>query len=263
MRILLVGDIMGNPGRRAAGEMLGALRLRLDLDFVVVNGENAAGGFGITKPVAKALFDAGADVITLGNHTWAKRDSWDYIASESRILRPANYPSGVVGRGWGVFETADGSRVAVANLLGRTFMSPVDCPFKAADGIFTELGEEPGVVVIDMHAEATSEKLAMGHYLDGRASAVIGTHTHVQTSDERVLPGGTAYLTDVGMTGVVESVLGLDSQEAINRFLTQLPGKIKLAEGDPTLQGVVIDIDSDTRLATNIRRISVRFTDEF
>jgi hypothetical protein len=253
---------MGNPGRRAAGEMLGALRLRLDLDFVVVNAENAAGGFGITKPVAKAIFEAGADVITLGNHAWAKRDSWDYIASEPRILRPANYPPGVVGKGWGVFEAADGSKVVVINLLGRTFMHPIDCPFRAADAILEELGDEPGTVVVDVHAEATSEKMAMGYYLDGRVTAVIGTHTHVQTSDERVLPGGTAYLTDVGMTGIVESVLGLDPQEAISRFLTQLPGKIKLAEGEPTLQGVIIDVDPDTRLATDIRRISIRSTDE-
>jgi hypothetical protein len=161
-----------------------------------------------------------------------------------------------------VFEAADGSKVVVINLLGRTFMHPIDCPFRAADAILEELGDEPGTVVVDVHAEATSEKMAMGYYLDGRVTAVIGTHTHVQTSDERVLPGGTAYLTDVGMTGIVESVLGLDPQEAISRFLTQLPGKIKLAEGEPTLQGVIIDVDPDTRLATDIRRISIRSTDE-
>ncbi|MCE5313426.1 MAG: TIGR00282 family metallophosphoesterase [Armatimonadota bacterium] len=263
MRLLLVGDIVGNPGRRAVGEMLEALRSRYDLQFVIVNGENSAGGFGITKTVAKALFDAGADVITLGNHAWAKRDSWDYIANEPRILRPANYPHGVIGRGWGVFDAADGSRVAVVNLLGRIFMNALDCPFRASDSILAELSEQPHAVVIDFHAEATSEKIALGYYLDGRTSAVIGTHTHIQTSDERVLPGGTAYLTDVGMTGVVESVLGLDPQEAIKRFLTQMPGKIKPAEGDTTLQGVIIDIDCDTRRARGIQRISVRCVDEF
>lgn len=243
--------------------MLSALRSRLDVSFVIANGENAAGGFGITKPVAKAIFDAGADVITMGNHTWSKRDSWDYIDEERRILRPANYGPGTPGRGYGTFKTQDGHSVSVINLMGRTFMAPLDCPFRTADTILTELGENAGMVIADMHAEATSEKAALGYYLDGRVSAIVGTHTHVQTSDERVLPGGSAYITDAGMTGIVESVLGLDAQEAIRRFLTQMPGKIKPAEGEPALQGILIDVDPVTSHATSIRRINVRSAEEF
>jgi metallophosphoesterase (TIGR00282 family) len=238
--------------------MLNDLRSRFVADFVIANGENAAGGFGITKPVAKAIFDAGADVITLGNHSWAKRDSWDYIEEEPCIIRPANYGPGTPGRGWGTFKTRDGSKITVINLMGRIFMSPLDCPFRTADSILSELGDDSGPIIVDMHAEATSEKAALGFYMEGRASAVIGTHTHIQTSDERVLPKGTAYITDVGMTGVTESVLGLDPDEAIRRFITQMPGKIKPADGEPTLQGVVIDIDATSGRAVTIQRINVR-----
>ena len=242
--------------------MLGDLRSRYIADFVIANGENAAGGFGITKPVAKAIFDAGVDVITLGNHSWAKRDSWDYIEEEPRIIRPANYGPGTPGRGWGTFETKDGGAITVINLMGRIFMNPLDCPFRTADTILSELEDDHGPVIVDMHAEATSEKAALGFYLDGRASAVIGTHTHIQTSDERVLPNGTAYITDAGMTGVVESVLGLDPDEAIRRFITQMPGKIKPADGEPTLQGAVIDIDAASGKAVSIQRINIRANSE-
>lgn len=243
--------------------MLPTLRSRLGADFVIVNGENAAGGFGITKPIAKAIFGAGADVITLGNHTWSKRDSWDYIDEEPRLLRPANYGPGTPGRGCGTFKAQNGHTVSVINLMGRTFMTPLDCPFRTADMILSELGSKAGILLVDMHAEATSEKAALGYYLDGRVSAVVGTHTHVQTSDERVLPNGSAYITDAGMTGVVESVLGLDAQEAIRRFLTQMPGKVKPAEGEPTLQGALIDVDTKTSHATSICRISVCSGEEF
>ena len=257
LRILFVGDVSGSPGRRAVGELLGALRARLDAHFVIMNGENAAGGLGITKTTASALFDAGADVITLGNHAFAKRDAASYYEEEPRILRPVNFPPGVPGRGWGLFRAAGGNTLAVANLLGRTFMSPIDCPFRAADAVLAEIDGDPRVVVVDMHAEATSEKVAMGWYLDGRASAVIGTHTHVQTSDERVLPKGTAYITDVGMTGVRDSVLGLDVESVIRRFKTQVGGKFTVAEGDGTLQAVALDIDENTGRAASISRISV------
>ena len=257
LRILFIGDVMGSPGRRALSRMLGALRSRLGVRLVIANGENVAGGLGITKPTAIAILDTGVDVITLGNHSFSKKDMLGYIESEPRILRPANYPPGVPGRGWGVFETSSGDRVAVANLAGRTFMAPLDCPFRAADAILSEIGGDPNVLVVDMHAEATSEKVAMGWCLDGRASAVIGTHTHVQTSDERVLPGGTAYITDAGMTGVHDSVLGLDKNVVIGRFLTQVSGKFALAEGPATLQGVVIELDSETGRAASIERVSV------
>lgn len=243
--------------------MLPALRSRLDVSFVIANGENAAGGFGITKTIAKSIFDAGADVITLGNHTWAKRDSWDFIDQEARILRPANYGPGTPGRGYGTFKAQNGRTISVINMMGRTFMSPLDCPFRTADTILTELGDNAGMVFVDMHAEATSEKIALGYYLDGRVSSVVGTHTHVQTSDERVLPCGSAYITDAGMTGAVDSVLGLDPQEAIRRFITQMPGKVKPAEGEPSLQGVLIDVDPVTSRATSISRVSVCSTEQF
>ena len=248
---------MGSPGRRAVGKLLGALRSSLDAHFVIINGENAAGGLGITTPAATGLLDAGADVITLGNHSFAKRDMHEYLEAETRILRPANYPPGVPGRGWGVFSAATGDRLAVVNLAGRTFMAPLDCPFRAADAILAKLAGDPKTVVVDMHAEATSEKKAMGYHLDGRASAVIGTHTHVQTSDEVVLAGGTAYITDAGMTGVHDSVLGMDKDTVIRRFITQVSGKFVLAEGNAALQGVILDVDPETGRTAAIRRLEV------
>ncbi|MGC8862788.1 MAG: TIGR00282 family metallophosphoesterase [Armatimonadota bacterium] len=257
LRILFVGDVMGNPGRRALSKLLGALCSRLDVHFVVANGENAAGGLGITKTTAAAILDAGVDVITLGNHAFSQKNIFACIESEPRIIRPANYPPGVPGRGWGVFETRTGEHIAVANLAGRTFMAPLDCPFRTADSILAEIGGRPRTLLVDMHAEATSEKAALGWYLDGRASAVVGTHTHVQTSDERVLPGGTAYITDVGMTGVLDSVLGLDKDQVIERFLTQVTGKFKPADGRVTLQGVVVEIDPETGRAKSIQRANI------
>jgi len=257
VRILFVGDIEGSSGRRAAGKLLEVLRSRHNVDFTVVNGENAAGGLGITKPTALVLFEAGADVITLGNHTFAKRDVASYLSEEPRILRPANYPPGVAGRGWGIYEAKAGEKIAVINLMGRTFMEPLDCPFRAADAVLAELEGQAKVVIVDMHAEATSEKKAMAWYLDGRVSAVIGTHTHIQTSDERVMPKGTAYLTDAGMTGVMDSVLGLEPSVVIERFLTQVPGKFQLAEGPATLQGALIEVDEGTGRAVSIERVSV------
>lgn len=258
VRILFVADTMGSPGRRALSGLLGTLRSRLKPDFVVVNGENAAGGLGITKPTGRALLDTGIDVITLGNHSFAKRDALEYVNEEPRVLRPANYPPGVPGRGWGVFSTGTGEKAAVVSLLGRTFMTPVDCPFRAADAILAEIDGETPIVVVDIHAEATSEKLALAWHLEGRASAVLGTHTHVQTSDERVMPAGTAYITDAGMTGVVESVLGLEKTSVVERFMTQVMGRFVLAEGEATLQGAIVEVDSATGRALSIERVSVR-----
>ena len=256
VRILFVGDIIGSPGRRAAGKLLEGLRSRLDCGFVIVNAENAAGGLGITVPTATALLGAGADVLTLGNHTFAKRDVAPYLNEEPRIIRPANYPPGAPGRGWGVFETTDGESVAVISLMGRTFMDAIDCPFRAANAVLAEIGSKTKIIVVDMHAEATSEKKAMGWHLDGRVSAVIGTHTHVQTSDERVLPGQTAYMTDVGMTGVRDSVLGLDSAAVIERFMTHVPSKFQLAEGPTCLNAAVIEVDAGTGHAISIERVT-------
>ncbi len=255
IKILFVGDIMGGPGRRAAANLLDGLRKEHECHLVVVNAENAAGGLGLTEPSAKALFAAGADVLTLGNHTFAKRAVAPYLDDEIRIIRPANYPTGVPGRGWGVYRTSAGDSVAVINLLGRTFMDPIDCPFRAADETIAEIGDHAKVIIVDIHAEATSEKIAMGRYLAGRVSAVIGTHTHVQTSDERVLDGGTAYITDVGMTGVEDSVIGMNCELVIERFITRMPNKFELAEGESSMHAVIIEIDPTTGRAASINRL--------
>lgn len=255
VRILFIGDIMGEPGRKAVSRMIGGLRSRLDAHLVIANGENAAGGLGITKPTAKAILDAGVDVITLGNHSFSKKDMLDFVKTEPRVIRPANYPPGVPGRGWGVFDAVTRDKVAVVNLLGRTFMTPMDCPFRSADSVLSENAGVTKTVLVDMHAEATSEKKAMGYYLDGRVTAVVGTHTHVQTSDECVLPGGTAYITDAGMTGVHESVLGLDKDIVISRFLTQLSSKFELAQGSARVQGVLIALEPSTGRAESIQRV--------
>lgn len=256
MKVLFVGDIVGKPGRRVLRKLLPGLRESVGACFVIVNGENSAGGLGITRKTGRELFDAGADIITLGNHSFAKREALDYVQEEPRILRPANYPDGVPGRGWGVFKTSDGGIIAVASLMGRTFMDSIECPFKTADRVVQEAGAGPGGLIFDIHAEATSEKKAMGWYLDGRVSAVVGTHTHVQTSDEVVLPGGTAYITDTGMTGVVDSVLGLDRDIVIERFKTTLLSKFTLAEGPAALSGVAIDIDDRIGRARSIVRVN-------
>jgi len=234
--------------------MLAGLRSRLCCDFVIVNGENAAGGLGITKPTAHEIFNAGAEVITLGNHTFAKRAVAAYLDEEPRILRPANYPPGVLGYGWGIYETASGERIAVISLMGRTYMDAVDCPFRAADAALSEIGDRAKVIIVDMHAEATSEKVAMGWYLNGRVSAVLGTHTHIQTSDQRVLPDKTAYITDVGMTGVLDSVLGLSASAVIERYISKVPNKFELAEGPVCLHGVVVEVD-DMGRAISIERV--------
>lgn len=255
LRLLFVGDISGNSGRRAVSKLLRALRSRLNIDFIVANGENAAGGLGITRPTALELLNAGADVITLGNHTFAKRDVAAYLDEEPRVIRPANYPPGVSGRGWGIFRTPGGENIGVISLLGRTFMTPVDCPFRTADKVISEMNSECKMIIVDVHAEATSEKIALGWYLNGRASAVFGTHTHVQTSDERVLSCGTAYITDVGMTGVHDSVLGLETNSVISRFMTSVPSKFTLAEGKAALNGVVVEIDPATGRSISIQRI--------
>lgn len=256
MRILFIGDIVGKPGRQAVAHLLTGMREEYTPDFVVANGENAAGGMGITRETGHEIFQAGVDAITLGNHVWAKKEAYPFLDEEPRVIRPANYPEGVPGHGYVVLNTRAGEDVALLNLCGRVFMdSHPDSPFKVADAIVETLARDAGVIIVDFHAEATSEKNALAYYLDGRVSAVIGTHTHVQTADERILPGGTAYITDVGMTGPLDSVLGLKKELSIARFITQMPCKFEVAEGDTVLSAVIVDIDSATGKASRIERV--------
>src|SRR5947209_3084611 len=254
MRLLFVGDVVGKPGRQAVRHLLPALRRRHEADFVVVNNENAAGGFGFTPEIAREILDAGADCLTSGNHVWKKREAYGYIDSEPRMLRPANYPDGVPGRGYGLYVVG-GTQVAVASLMGRVFMEPLRCPFRMLDEIWERLKGEASVLFIDFHAETTSEKVALGWYAAGRATAVIGTHTHVQTADERVLPGGTAYLTDVGMTGPTDGVLGVATEPVIEKFLTQMPVKFEVARGPAALMAVLLELDDHTGRAHRISRL--------
>ncbi len=256
LRILFIGDVIGRPGRDTLAKLLPGLRQRERPDLVLANGENVAGGKGITPETGDDLLSAGVDFLTLGNHAWAKREGYDYLDLESRVVRPLNFPGRPPGKGMGVAATADGREVAVLNLCGRVFLDVnVDCPFRAATRALEELGGRTPFVLVDFHAEATSEKAAFGHYVDGRVSAVVGTHTHVQTADERVLPKGTAFITDVGMTGPVNSVIGVDRDQALQRFLTQLPTRLEVAPPPARLEAVVIDLDDDTGLAKGIRRL--------
>jgi len=255
LKILFIGDIVGRAGRRAVREILPGLIREEGIDFVVANGENAAGGIGITPEKAEELLALGIDVLTSGNHIWKKKEIFPYLESHPRLLRPANYPPGVPGRGSGIFLSRRGMKVGVLNLEGRVFMRPVESPFRVSERQIEYLKGETPIVVVDFHAEATSEKMAMGWFLDGEVTAVIGTHTHVQTADERVLPGGTAYITDAGMTGPLDSVIGMRKEIAIEGFLTLLPNKFQVAKGDVELQGVLLEVDEVTGLARSIRRI--------
>jgi len=261
LRLLFVGDVVGKPGRKGLARMLPQLKEREDIDLAVVNGENSAGGLGITPATAQEIFKAGADFITTGNHIWKHKEIYDYLNAEPRIVRPANFPEGAPGRGHGIIEARSGQtpgmRVGILNLQGRVFMECIECPFRTA---LTELealsAEGVDTVIVDFHAEATSEKLAMGYFLAGRVAAVLGTHTHVQTADERVLPGGCAYITDCGMTGPVgDSVIGMTRKPILERFLTGLPQPFDVAAGGVELQGVVVEIDGLLGRATKISRV--------
>jgi metallophosphoesterase (TIGR00282 family) len=243
MNLLFLGDIVGSPGRRAVEELLYRVVDRYLIDLTVANGENASGGIGITPPVADQLLNMGIDLITSGNHIWKHKDIIPYLKDADRLVRPANYPPDTPGRGFAIVETAIGEKVAVINLEGRVFMSPLECPFRTVDAVLAQISPEVKIILVDMHAEATSEKLAMGWYLDGRVSAVVGTHTHVQTADERVLPQGTAYITDVGMTGPLNSVIGMKTEVILERFLSQRPQPFKVASHNIQLQGVVLKFD--------------------
>jgi metallophosphoesterase (TIGR00282 family) len=257
MRVLFIGDIFGKPGRRAVRDLLPGLKQELGVDLTIGNAENAAAGAGLTPEVVDELFRFGIDVLTGGNHTWDKKEGIPVLDADVRILRPANYPLGAPGRGVGVYDTPAG-RLAVVNLIGRVFLANVDCPFTAADHILESLAGVTSVVIVDFHAEATSEKISMGWHLDGRSSLVVGTHTHVQTADETILPRGTAYLTDAGMTGPHDSVIGVRKELAIEKLRMQLPVRFQPAEGDIRLNGVWIHCDEQTGRALEIRRISRR-----
>ncbi len=257
MTIFFAGDIVGSPGRKALREYLPGIVSKYNVDFVIANGENAAGGFGITRSIADQIFAAGVHLITSGNHIWDKKDVLGFIDSEPRLLRPANYPYGVPGLGFGVFVTPTGGKLGVLNLAGRVFMPAIDCPFQYVMKNMDRMLRETKVLVIDFHAEATSEKIAFARMVDGRATAVIGTHTHVQTADERLLPGGTAYISDAGMTGPVESVIGTEPDIIIDKFLTQLPRRFEVAKGPRRLDGVVLNLDEKTGRALEIQRVSL------
>ncbi len=248
-----MGDVHGRPGRRAVARRVPSLRRELEVDFVVANAENSAGGVGLTPQTAAELFAAGVDALTGGNHTWAKREAYELLNSDPRVVRPANYPPGVPGQGSTVIRRG-GVALAVLNLQGRVFMEPLDDPFRVARAEVDRLRELTPFVLVDFHAEATSEKLALGYFLDGRVTAVVGTHTHVQTADERVLPGGTAYITDVGMTGPRDGVIGMDRDAILQRFLLQLPVRFEVASGAVQFNAVLVEADASGR-ATSIRRI--------
>lgn len=255
MKILFIGDIVGSPGREAVKELLPQLQKEYSLDFVIANAENAAGGSGITPKVAQELFDMNIDVLTSGDHIWKKREIFEIIDKEERILRPLNFPSGAPGRGYCVFKSKEGNKIGVVSLQGRVFLEALECPFKAARQAQEALSQEAKVIIVDIHAEATSEKVALGWYLDGKVSAVLGTHTHIQTADERILPGGSAYITDVGMTGPQDSVIGRRIEDVLQRFITAVPVRFEVASGNIWLQGAVLDIDEQTGKARSIVRI--------
>jgi metallophosphoesterase (TIGR00282 family) len=259
VRILFIGDIVGRPGRDLIKQGLPALVDHHGVDFVIANAENAAAGFGITREIGEQLLDAGIDVMTSGNHIWDKREALDYIGIEPRLLRPANYPAGAPGNGRYLGRTQSGVSVGVVNVMGRVFMLNIDDPFAVVLKEIEALKARTRIVFVDFHAEATSEKLALGWHLDGIATAVVGTHTHVQTADDRILPKGTAYLTDVGMTGPHDSIIGVEVEAALGRFLTALPARFETATGNPRLNAVLVEADEQTGRALDMERLSYSF----
>lgn len=258
MKILFIGDIVGKPGRKAVREIIPQVISGYGIDLVIANCENAAAGFGVTREVVEELYQSNVDVLTSGNHLWDKKEVIEFIEDYETLLRPANYPQGVPGRGAIVMPTPSGNYVGILNLAGRIFMQPLDCPFRTAEKEIEKIREKTLIVIVDIHAEATSEKKALGWFLDGRVSAVLGTHTHVQTADEDILPGGTAYITDAGMTGSFDSVIGIKKETVLERFLTQIPNKFDVAKNDVRLQGVIVDVDEASGKSTGIERLSVK-----
>ncbi len=257
-RVLFLGDVCGEAGRRAIQQILPRLKMELNPDFIVVNCENAAGGYGITPRLAEEFFRIGVNCLTTGDHAFDRKEVWDYLSQEPRILRPANFPSSAPGRGWAVFPIPDQTPIAkivIINLIGRVFMKPVDCPFQRVAQVLRETEGVTPLVLVDFHAEATAEKRAMGWFLDGRVSAVLGTHTHIQTADEELLPQGTAYLTDVGMCGAFDSILGMRKDLSLRRMTEMVPVRLEPALGDPRINGVIVVIDENTGKATHIERV--------
>ena len=256
MRILFIGDIVGKSGRQVLTENLANLKQQYQPDLTIVNCENAAAGFGVTPKIANQFFELGCDVLTSGNHIWDRKEIIEYIDSEPRLVRPENFPSGTPGQGFYLAQANDGSTVAVVNIMGQVFMATtLSCPFRKMDELLEKLKDKADVVFVDFHAEATSEKQALAHYLDGRVAAIVGTHTHVPAADERIFPKGMAYISDVGMTGDYNSVIGMQPQPSLNRFLTKLPQRLEVANGPAMLCGVVIEVDANTGLGKNIIRI--------
>jgi hypothetical protein len=256
MKILLIGDVVGKPGRVALQRLLMPLREELRIDFVVANCENAAGGAGITFRTADELFRAGVDVLTSGNHVWKMKEAYELLRQDPRVIRPANYPDGAPGGGSTVARTLGGQPVGVVNVMGRVFMAPIECPFRAAEREVARVRGETPVVIVDMHAEATSEKVAMGWFLDGKVSCVFGTHSHVPTADERLLPQGTAFVCDVGMTGPYDSVIGRRTEQILERFLGGLPVKSQVAEGNVQVRALLVDVDPATGRASGAQRLT-------
>jgi len=256
MRILFIGDIVGKPGRHAVQAIVPRLVQEYSLDFVIANGENAAGGAGLTPDTAEELFGGGVDVITMGDHTWDQKEILQIIDREPRLLRPANFPQGTPGNGAAVYDREGLPPIAVLNVMGRTFMRAIDCPFRAALEEVEKLRAQTSIILVDMHAEATSEKIAMGRFLDGKVTAVVGTHTHVQTADEQIFPNGTAFLCDAGMCGPKESVLGREIAPILERYLTQMPKRFDIADGPVQFNGALIEVDEATGKATGIQRIN-------
>ncbi|HPS19782.1 MAG TPA: TIGR00282 family metallophosphoesterase [Candidatus Omnitrophota bacterium] len=258
MKILFLGDIVGSPGRDVIHNKLAAYKKEESIDFVIANGENSAGGSGITPVITEELLSYGVDVITSGDHIWKKKEIYDVLKVSRRIVRPLNYPKGVIGNGYTIVESANGKKVGVINLLGRVFLEPMDCPFTRVKEIIEDVKKETRIIIVDFHAEATSEKVAMGWFLDGHVSGVFGTHTHIQTADEKILPNGTAYLTDAGMTGPYDSVIGRQKEQIIEMFLTQLPVRFEMASREVEMHGVLVEVNNDTGRAKNIKRVQIK-----
>jgi metallophosphoesterase (TIGR00282 family) len=256
LNILVIADIVGRPGRRAVKALLPGLQKEKNIDFVIANAENAAGGRGLTRQVMNELLGSGIDVLTMGNHVWDNKEIFSFVDDEFRLVRPVNYPPYCPGQGYHVYTGGINKKIAVINAMGRIFLPPLDCPFRTVEQVIEEVKELSDIIIIDFHAEATSEKLAMGYYLDGKVTAVLGTHTHIQTADERILPGGTAYITDLGMTGPQESILGMDKDMVINKIIYQRPVRLEVAGGTAILQGVILKIDDSNNQVQEIIRIN-------
>jgi metallophosphoesterase (TIGR00282 family) len=259
MKILFIGDIVGKVGRVATKALLPSIVSKYKIDFVIANGENSAGGFGITEKIATELFNFGINAITTGNHVWDKKEFVPQIAKMDRVLRPLNYPPGVPGFGSLLYTLPNALKVAVINLSGRVFMSNFDCPFRVGKEEVEKIRRETKIILIDFHGEATSEKIAFGYYMDGKVSAVVGTHTHVQTADEKILPGGTAYITDVGMTGPSHSVIGIEVEQIIERFLTSMPMRFETAKGEAIFSALVIEIDDESGASSAVQRLQLTY----